>query len=218
MPINQNRAVFSGGDLRHGHHDGLSYASLARGSAARLDTTILPDETGTQGCGFGLNALTPTVMIANTVYAVYLGRATGKPLSFLSVVTTTGGTGAASGAAGFATTAAAPDFTDKIDLTVRAVASIDTTPSNARCTAAPVVVGTNKFTPAVGVQLWAFVITNNATTQATVAALTGDVGAGAIHNVTGQTVAACVVGKVYTTAARPAASVTAIQSPQFFVV
>lgn len=218
MAIGTNKPLFTAGEARRGHRAGSSYGKLGRDSGARLDLTLVPDESGMYGCGLGLQPFASTIMISGTVYAVYLGRATGgKPLTSLSLITTVAGTGAAAGAAGFATTAAAPDFTSKADLTVQAVAAIDTTATAGRITASPVIVTGVKYAPAAGTHVWGFVLTTNATTQSTQWALTGEVGSGVIQVATGQTVAQAVVGKVYSTAARPAASITAFQAPQFYV-
>ena len=221
------RAVFSQSETRRGHRSGSSYGKLFRDSGARLDTAIVPDESGTMGCALSLSSFASTIQISGTVYAVYLGRATGgKKLDSVSMITTAAGTGAAAGAVGFATTVAGPDFTDKADLTVRAVAAIDTVAATGRrSNLSGLTVGSAAynaallgFVPATGQHIWAFSITTNASTQATAWALSGEVGAGEIQVVTGQTVAAAVVGKVYTTAVRPAASITAFQAPQFFIV
>lgn len=225
MTLGINRPNILQAEQRRAHRAGTSYGKVVRDISSRLDTAIVPDETGNMGCGLSIiPAATSTIAISGTLYAVYLGRATGgKKLDTISIVTTVVGSGTAAGVVGFATSDAGPDFTAKV-LTVRAVKSIDTTQpigrvSNLTGVAAGAATEAAKlaFVPSSGVHIWAFILTTNATTQATQWGLSGDVGAGTIQVLTGQTVAAAVVGKVYTMT-QPSASVSAFQMPQLYVV
>lgn len=216
MAIGSNKPVISVAERRRGRIAGSNYGKLFRETSATLPTAILPDETGTLGCGIGTRNAISTAQTANTLYAVYLGRATGaKTLNTVSVRTSAVGTGTPSAAVGLGTTDAAPDFTNKT-ITLQASASIVTTGGGSGRRGNTTALA---YTPAAGVHIWALFITNNSLTQASADGLTGDVGVGQIQVLAGQTVAGFVPGAVYSMA-RPTPGTdpsTAIQSPQLYV-
>lgn len=219
MPIGDNRPVYNNIEARRAHRAGASQGKLEADNAARLDTMIVPDEYGLYGGVICLAGFASTAMISGTFYALYLGRATGStPFTTLSVVTTVAGTGAASGAAGFAMSAAGPLFANKTDITIMAVAPLDTTATAGRISCQPLVTPGIKFAPVSGDHIWAFCVTANATTQAATWGLTGEVTVGTIQVATGVSVASCIVGATIATTVRATPSITAFQSPQMFII
>lgn len=220
MAINDNRTYLPTSDFRRAHRSGANYGRVVRDNNARLDVGFTPDESGLYGCGQSLLPFAASLMISGTVYFEYIGKMTGnKRFTSVNLVSTVVGSGTISGVGGFATTASAPGFTDKTDLTVQATGTLDTVSAIGRRNAIAFLTdGVTRYNPAAGIHVWAFVLTTNSVSQATVWGFTGDMGAGAIQVATGQTVAACVVGKTYTTAARPSPSTAAFQAPQLFVL
>lgn len=148
---------------------------------------------------------------ASTVYARYLGRATGAH-SLNKLTTITSGTPSATvvSTVGFATSAAPANGTAQT-LTPVAVTTIATTGSAGNKSNA-----TNlNFFPPVGSYLWVIYHVSATGTQPTVWGLGGEVGQGFIQT-KGSQVAAPVVGVAIATWAIPAAAVTA-QAPLLII-
>lgn len=196
-------------DRRAAHAAGYSTYAFEKQVGAVFQPALVPDESGIIGAEVSLRSVASLQTADSTLYARYLGKATGAhSLNYISVITSGTPSSGVTATAGFATSPAAPDFTAKV-LTFKTANTITTTGSAGVKTSASV-----GYAPVAGEHVWCYFHVNAGTTQGTYWSLGGEIGAGILQVKTSQLAAPTVGSSI--TMALPSAAVTA-QSPLTFV-
>lgn len=212
MPINPPIVTnFSATEMKRAHNAGLASDTFELGLNAELETFLYAEPQVQQAVN-SLRTLASALLVKDTLYAAYLGRALGgKKLTTVSLITTVASDPTSSAVCGFATSAGAPNFAaQNITPTTKGVMNIAGT--------AGLISNTTAFdyTPNAGAHVWAYVLpSTSGTNSCTAWQVGGEIGVGMLQVKLTTTAAAIIVGTPVVMTL-PAAAITA-QAPFFSV-
>lgn len=205
MPVN-----ISTNERRNAHAAGYSIYAFEKQIGASLQPALVPDESGIIGAEQSLRSVASLTTAASTVYAQFLGRATGeKALNYVTFITSGTPSSTVVTKVGFAISSGPPAFA-AASLTIQTSSTLDTSGTVGNKTNATAI----NYQPLAGEYVWVYSHHSTGTTQPTLWGVGGELGAGILQIKSSQ-VAAPVVGTAYTFAL-PAAALT-VQSPLFFI-
>jgi hypothetical protein len=184
MPIAPAESInFSVNERRQAHGEGSSIYFYVKQAHAEIPAIVQAREFLTPVASF--------TTTASTLYARFLGRATGaKPLTTINVVTSGTASNGVTSTVGFATSAIAPAGVGQT-LTCQAVGTVVTTGSAGNKASTAIA-----YTPPAGSYIWQIHHVSTGTTQPTLWALGGEIGEGLLQVKTSQ-VAAPTVGATF---------------------
>lgn len=155
-------------EIRRAHKAGIATDVYARRLTAGYRSAIVAAPANYL-MQTGFRSLNPSTVVPTTMYAQYIGRATGQLLNYVSAISTVAATATASAICGFGKTDLAPAYGVNQRFTPLTRANVDITQTGRVRNATPM-----RFEPRVGEFLWAYFFAYTTGTGPSMWAIGGD--------------------------------------------